>query len=205
MSTGSPVEFMLGPAPEDLARADIYAVLARFFYAPADPPLLDMMANSPPLEANESTGEFARAWAGLIAACAATNENAAQDEFDALFVGVGKAPISPYLGAWLPAAVSEHPLVDLHAFLLSQGLARQQAVSEPEDHIAAVYEVMRHLILQPHASMDAQREFFRHTIWPGVPRLCAALQANEHAQLFKAVARLASAFAELENAAFEML
>ena len=140
MSTGSPVEFMLGPAPEDLARADIYAVLARFFYAPADPPLLDLMANSPPLEADESTGEFARAWAGLIAACAATNENAAQDEFDALFVGVGKAPISPYLGAWLPVAVSEYPLVDLRAFLLSQGLARQQAVSEPEDHIAAVYE-----------------------------------------------------------------
>jgi TorA maturation chaperone TorD len=96
-------------------------------------------------------------------------------------------------------------LVDLRAFLLSQGLARQQAVSEPEDHIAAVYEVMRHLILQSHASMDAQREFFRNTIWPGVPRLCAALQASEHAQLFKAVARLASAFAELENAAFEML
>ena len=36
MSTAEPIRFLPPEAPEDRARADLYALIARFFYAPPD-------------------------------------------------------------------------------------------------------------------------------------------------------------------------
>ncbi len=204
MSDAVPMSFLPTPAPEDRARADFYALLARLFYAPPDDELLAGIACADELESEDATAGLALAWRDLKLACAASDEDAAQEEFDSVFVGVGKAEVSPYLGAYAVAAGSDNPLVELRAFLADLGLARQTSVSEPEDHVAALCEVMRHLILEHPGDLDLQRDFFANYVWPGGPAFCAAAAGSGSAVLYKAVARFALRYMELEHSAFEM-
>ena len=202
--SATPIRFLPPEAPEDRARADLYALIARFFYAPPDTHLLEALA-----EADEIVGEgdsvpLAEAWRHLQAACAAIDEEAAQEEYDALLIGVGKAVVPPYVGAHVEAASAESLLVGLRAFLAGRGLGRQASVSEPEDHIAALCEVMRHLISVEQATIEDQREFFERYLQPGAGALCAAIEAATEANFYRALARFAATFFALERTAFEM-
>lgn len=204
MSTAEPIQFFTPEAPEDRARADLYALIASLFYAPPDKTLLDALAEADEIVGEDDTVPLADAWRHLQAACAATDEEAVQEEYDSLLIGVGKAVVPPYMGAHLGKGGGEAMLVELRAFLAARGLGRQASVSEPEDHIAALCEVMRHLIAVQHAEIDEQRDFFARYVQPGAAALCAALEAAPDANFYKAVARFAATFFELERTAFEM-
>ena len=204
MTTAEPIRFLPPEAPEDRARADLYALIARLFYAPPDTQLLEALAEADEIVGEDDSVPLADAWRTLQAACAAVDEESAQDEYDTILIGVGKAVVPPYVGAHLGSSAAEGLLVGLRAFLAERGLGRQGSVSEPEDHIAALCEVMRHLIAVQQAAIDEQHEFFDRFILSGAPQLCAALQAAEQANFYKAVARFAAAFFELERTAFEM-
>jgi len=204
VSGAEPLHFVPPQAPEDRARADLYALIARLFYAPPDASLLETLAEADELVGEDDTVPLAEAWSRLQAACATVGEEAAQDEYDTLLVGVGKAPVSPYLGAYADRGSGDKALVDLRAFLATRGLGRRTAVSEPEDHIAAVCEVMRHLISVQQAGLDEQSDFFHRFLLPGGLSLCGAIAAAEQANFYKAVAGFAGSFFELEKTAFEM-
>lgn len=204
MSQAVPMNFMPTPAPEDRARADFYALLARLFYAPPDAGLLAGLAAAEEIEAEDATTGLALAWRDLKRACAASDEDAAQDEFDQVFVGVGKADVSPYLGSYAAVHGVENSLVALREFLAGLGLGRQASVNEPEDHIAALCEVMRYLILEQPGDLGLQRHFFTEHLLPGAPAFCAAVGKAKHADLYKAVSGFAAGFIELERSAFEM-
>ena len=73
------------------------------------------------------------------------------------------------------------------------------------DHIAALCEVMRHLIFVQQAGIEEQRECFHRFLYSGGVRLCDAITESGEADFYKAVARLAKSFFELEHTAFEML
>src|SRR5207244_10104665 len=88
---GQPVHFVPTLSPEDAARADFYALLARLFYAPPDTGLLESLAGAGELDSAE--GDLAQAWRQLRSAAAATGEAAVREEYDASFVGTGKAPV----------------------------------------------------------------------------------------------------------------
>ena len=204
MSSTETIRFVPPEAPEDRARADLYALIARLFYAPPDTALLQMLA-----EADEIVGEgdsvpLADAWAQLQRACAATDEEAAQQEYDELLVGVGKAVVPPYVGAHLGEGGADARLVELRSFLASRGLGRQDSVSEPEDHLAALCEVMRHMISVQQAELDEQRECFHRFILPGALNLCDAIVKANEANFYKSVARFSKSFFQLEHTAFEM-
>lgn len=204
MTKAEPIRFLPPETPEDRARADLYALIARLFYAPPDTQLIETLAEADEIVGEDDSVPLADAWRALQAACAAVDEEAAQDEYDTILIGVGKAVVPPYVGAHLGTSAAEGMLVGLRTFLAERGLGRQASVSEPEDHIAALCEVMRHLITVQQAAIDEQHEFFDRFILPGAPQLCAALQAAEQANFYKAVARFAAAFFELERTAFEM-
>jgi TorA maturation chaperone TorD len=205
MSTTEPIRFLPPEDPEDHARGDLYALLARLFYAPPDADLLQTLAEADEIVGEDDTAPLAEAWAGLQRACAATNEEAAQEEYDELLVGVGKAVVAPYVGAHLEGTGGESLLVGLRAFLAERGLGRQASVSVPEDHIAALCEVMRHLISVQRAGIDEQRECFHLYVYSGGVRLCDAITASESANFYKSVAAFGKSFFELEHTAFEML
>jgi TorA maturation chaperone TorD len=204
MSTAEPIRFLPPETPEDHARADFYALIATLFYAPPSGDLLDALAGADEIHGEDDSVPLAAAWTTLQAACAATDEEAVQQEYDDLLVGVGKAVVPPYIAAHAEKTGVEALLVELKAFLAARGLGRQASVSEPEDHVAALCEVMRHLIAVERAEIGEQREFFERFMLPGVARLCASIEAASEANFYKRVAAFAAAFFELERKAFEM-
>jgi len=77
-------------------------------------------------------------------------------------------------------------------------------VYDVEDHISGLCDVMRYLIEQ-NQSLDDQKLFFMHFVYPGVMPLCGATVAADAADFFKKVAIFARAFFEMENTALEMI
>ncbi|HEX2567745.1 MAG TPA: molecular chaperone TorD family protein, partial [Burkholderiales bacterium] len=159
-------------APEEAARANFYALLARLFYAAPDQALLDALAAAPELD--DAEGAMALAWRDLASAAAQADPAALKEEFDAAFVGTGKAPVTLYACAYSIRFTNEAPLAQLRGALAALGLGRQENATEPEDHIAALCEVMRYLIAQQ-KDLSEQRAFFERWIWPSAEPLCDAI------------------------------
>jgi len=189
---------------EEKARADLYALLGRLFYGPPDAALLRAIVGGGAIGGEAANAPLALAWRELGHACAASSEEAARVEYDSVFVGTGKAEISVYLGAYLGRAGADRVLVDLKEFLAARGLARRESAKEPEDHIAAVCEVMRHLIAEERASVADQKAFFNAYVWSGATALCDAIIDSAKTDLYKSVARFARSFLELERTAFDI-
>jgi TorA maturation chaperone TorD len=195
-------------APEDTARAGFYAVIARLFAAPPDADFLRALAQADELVAADPDATLPRTWNDLCAAARAMPAEAAQEEFDALFQGVGRPAVMPYASYYLAGFMMEKPLADLRSDLTALGLARAGGVSEPEDHIAALAEVMRHLIVHGACTEDerkqSQQRFFRRHLQSWYGRFCQALEAAEGANFYRHAARFTGAFLDLENEAFEI-
>ena len=193
-------------APEDQARANFYALLARLFYAPPDRELLDSIAAAGELHSADEKTPLALAWRELKAAAAATEPEAAREEYESVFVGTGKAEVTLYTTAYAAGNAARspirNPLVSIKDFLAARGLSRKQAVHEPEDHIAALCEIMRHLVAAEDAA--AQRNFFGQFMQPAVTSLCDAIACCEHIRFYRPVARFAARFFEVEHAVFNM-
>jgi TorA maturation chaperone TorD len=134
--------------PEDEARADFYALLARLFAAAPDAPLLAAVAAARPLESPPDGGDasaVASSWDALCAASATVGAGAVGEEFQALFVGVGRSEVSPYASHYL-GPQSGRPLAEIRAVLGELGLARREESSEFEDHLSVMLETMRLLV-----------------------------------------------------------
>jgi TorA maturation chaperone TorD len=201
MSVGAaPLQFS---APEEAARANFYALLARLFQAPPDQALLDSLAAEPDLEGAD--GELSLAWRELASTAAAADPEAIKLEFDTAFVGTGKAPVTLYACAYSIRYTNEAPLVQLRGELARLGLGRRAEVTDPEDHIAALCEVMRYLIAEQKRELSEQRAFFERWIWPSAEPLCDAISGSDATRFYRAVAPFAKAFLQLEHSAFQLL
>lgn len=203
MSGAQPLQFVRTLPPEEQARANFYALLARLFYAPADAALLAALAAGGELSADEPA--LAGAWRGLVAAAAQADPEAVREEYEGAFVGTGKAPVTLYSAAYLVRYSNDAPLVALRQELAALGLARREGVHEPEDHIAGILEVMRFLIAQREDSLDAQRNFFERWLRPAAERLCDAIEKSDQTSFYRSVARLLRQVCIIEHAGFEML
>ena len=189
--------------PEDQARANFYALLSRLFYAPPDAGLLAALGSADELEAQDEA--LAASWRELCQAAARADAAALREEFETTFVGTGKAPITPYTSAYSIRSVNEAPLAHLRGELAALGIARRSEAGEYEDHIAALCDVMRHLVAQQQAELSTQKQFFERWIGPTFGPLCAAIEARDLAPFYRSVARLAKSFFSLEQSSFEML
>lgn len=185
--------------PEEAARADFYALLARLFYAPPDAALLKAIAGE------TMEGDLADSWNDLARAAADADAEAVREEYETAFVGTGKAPVTLYTSAYTIRYSSEVPLAELRGELAALGLARRAEVREPEDHIAALCDTMRHLIAEQKMGLEGQRRFFNRWIAPAVDRLCAAIDTDASTCFYRHVGRFAKAFLTLEQLAFEMI
>jgi TorA maturation chaperone TorD len=190
-------------APEEQARANFYALLSRLFHAPPDAGLLAALGQAEELEADDEI--IAARWRELSQAARNADPEAVRAEYDAAFVGTGRAPITLYAGAYSVRYTSDMPLAALRGELAALGLARRTDAAEPEDHIAALCDVMRHFIAGQQRDLDEQRRFFERWIQPVVEPLCNAIDESEQTAFYKCVGRMAKAFFSLEQAAFEML
>ena len=187
---------------EDRARANFYGLISRLFYAPADPNLLAEICGSG--AAGEGGGGLYGAWRGLQEACQSAYPAVVRQEYDNLFVGVGRAAVTPYLSGYAETSSPDRYLVRLREQLAAWGLGRREGVFEVEDHISGVSDVMRWLI-QERRPLEQQREFFEVFVYRGAIPLCAAVHKTPLASFYKPVAGFAASFFELEKTAFEMV
>lgn len=193
--------------PEESARADLYALLAALFYAPPPQSLLDTIAATPVAAPEQDHGGLQHAWANLSSACKAAQADAVRDEYEYLFIGVGKPEVLLFSSYYLSGFMMEKPLVELRTDLEKLGLRRAESMPESEDHIAALFEVMSCLISSNPAStgrIDTQKEFFMKHIQPWAGEMCTLLAAHPASTLYASVADVAQAFFEVERQAFEM-
>jgi TorA maturation chaperone TorD len=191
-------------APEEQARADLYGLLARLFYAAPDPQFLSELRQFAPSPEPGTGDPLAAAWRELSDACRGAFPPLLENEHTELFIGTGHAEISPYLTHYTMRHESDTPLVGLRAQLAGWGIARRESVHEPEDHIASLCETMRFAIAVQQRSIEEQRDFFERYIAPGATRFLAALLTSENARFYKPVAKLARAFFEIEHEAFSI-
>lgn len=189
--------------PEEVARANFYGLLARLFYAPPDAALLDAIASSGAIDAED--GGIARAWQALAAAAGAADAETVREEYEASFIGTGKAPVTLYTTAYTIRYSSEVPLAALRGELARLGLARRSDAFEPEDHIAALCDAMRHLIAEQRRDLSEQSRFFGRWLAPAADPLCDAICAHPGALFYRHVANFAKSFFHLEHSSFEML
>lgn len=200
-ASDTPLQFHPPLPPEDRARAGYYALLSRLFYAGPDAGLLQLIANAEGMVDGDAPSGLSEAWTRLALAARAMDAEAAQLEFDEVFVGVGKAPITPYVSFYLAETAREKILVRLKEELASVGLARAGNAAEPEDHIAAVFEVMRHLIElgSDDAALQQQKRFFSLYLASSYAEFCAAISRSAQTNFYKPVGEFARAFLHIES------
>jgi TorA maturation chaperone TorD len=203
VSGAQPLNFVLSLPPEEVARANMYGLLARLFYGPPDAQLLETLAGASGMDAED--GEIGPAWERLCLAAGQADKEAVRDEYDTVFVGTGKAPVTLYTCAYSIRYSTDAPLAELRGELAALGLARREGASEPEDHIAALCDVMRHLIAVQKRELEVQGAFFKRWLGRTTGPLCDAIEAEASLSFYKAVGRFAKAFFDLEQSAFEML
>ena len=202
-----PLRFATADDGEELARAELYGLLASLWLAPPDAALLQQFRVAV-TQAPQPGGHLEAPWQALVAAMRATTVQAAAAEHEALFHGVGKPEVMAYGSFYLSGYLNEQPLAQLRQDLAALGLARDAERLETEDHIAFVLEVMRYLVAGDDiavCNLEQQRRFFRHHVQPWVAQLCAGTAAHPRAQLWRAVAELTAAFVAVDAQAFDLL
>ena len=187
---------------EDAARANLYALIGRLFHDAPDSILLAQLCRAP----DDSSGEnvpLEEAWRALQEACERAYPIVVKQEHDRLFVGVGKAEVTPYTSHYVAGISPDRHLVRLRERLEQLGLSRRNAAFEVEDHVSGICDVMRFLIVS-HYSMPEQILFFREFAYPGAAAFCRAVSGATSAAFYRYVAAFAAAFLELERQAFEI-
>jgi TorA maturation chaperone TorD len=192
---------------EEIARAELYGLLARLWYAAPDADLLAAVQVAP-TEAPAAGGFLEEPWRTLVGAARGTDATALRNEYDALFGGIGKPDVYLFGSHYLSGFLNDKPLVHLRRDLERIGLARDESMPETEDHVACLFEVMRYLIAAEDvevANLTAQQAFFSTHVQPWLPALCDAVAQHPKARFYADLAALTLAFAEVERQGFDML
>ena len=192
---------------EEIARAEMYGLLASLFYQPPSEELLAQL-QAAVTEAPQQGGFLEEPWRDLVAQARAMSTAQIAQEYNALFGGVGKPEVYLYGSHYLSGFLNEKPLVQLRDDLAALGLARDANMPETEDHVAYLMEVMRYLIAGDNVAvcnLTQQSGFFSRHLQPWVSRLCQTLAGHPRAVFYARVAALSEAFVSVESQGFDLL
>lgn len=178
-------------------RADIYSLLGALLAKPPDAPLLQLLHGIDPAATPPDTAMHV-AWRDLHAAALATDATRLQDEYFRLFIGLGRGELVPYASWYLHGFLMEKVLASLRRELTSLGFERRAGVAEPEDHVAAVCEIMGMIISDSDLYLR-ESDFFETYVGSWMARFFADLEGAETAVFYKAVGRLGRQFVDIER------
>jgi TorA maturation chaperone TorD len=193
---------------EDLARADLYGLIARFFHLPPDQALLDQVAATADQQDAADEAPLAKAWMDLVEVAINNSAKAWHDEFDLNFISVGKPNVVLNGSFYVAGHLNEKPLVYIRKALEEFGLEAAEEVTETEDHISALCEVMRYLIAGDDveiSNLTNQRVFFNAHIRPWYDDLCDAIEGIPEMHLYHPVAALTREFLAIEGQGYDMI
>jgi TorA maturation chaperone TorD len=192
---------------EETARAEVYGLLAALYYAAPSQSLHDNLRLAA-TEAPAAGAVLEASWSDLVAAAREQSLPEITREFDALFGGVSRPEVYLFGSHYLSGFLNEKPLAALRGDIAELGLARNEAMSETEDHVAYLCEVMRYLIAGDDvavANLTRQREFFSRHVQSWLPQMCEALAVHPKARFYRALAAFTQAFVGVESQGFDML
>lgn len=191
---------------EDRARAEHYAIFSQLF---ARAPDADFLRKLPALAAAWSSADspLGQAWLLLTDAARSVSAEQVEEEYTRLFLTIGRPEVMLFGSFYIAGFLMEEPVVEVRADLAELGLGRRLGVTESEDHIAALSDVMRHLIVTgPDApGLARQKAFFEGHLAPWVDALAKALENAPDSRFYSRTAALVRAFFDIERLAFDML
>jgi TorA maturation chaperone TorD len=191
------------PEPEDQLRADTYRVLGRLLAAPPDAETLDLFAAAP--VSNEDS-LLAVAWRMLAMSAERATPGDVADEYQTLFIGLGRGELVPFGSWYLTGFLMEQPLARLRTDMQKLGFERQDDVSEPEDHAAALCEIMALLAEDAGpGSLEVQAAFFETHIGTWMARFFRDMQEASSARFYRAVGQLGEQFINTDQRYLEMV
>lgn len=183
-------------AEEQHYRSSMYKALASLLRTAPDNDVLQQVAIFSAIE--QDVDEMALAMSTLGLSAQANDADAVDDEFHALFVGLGRGELMPYASWYLTGFLMEKPLSSLRDDLAALGFARSDSVHEPEDHIAALCEVMA-MMIDENLSLQQQSEFFSKHMSNWQENFFSDLSQAEAAVFYRSVGRLGQAFSAFEK------
>ena len=203
MTVSATVEMNTPPiAPEDQVRASLYALLGTLLLQIPDQTTLDHLS--------------AREWqCGAVGPTINTHSQIAKSmppasverEYNVLFIGVGRGEVLPYASYYLTGFLHEKPLADLRGKMRELGIQRKQGISEPEDHLGALCEMMAGMITGAFGepmSLQVQKEFFNAHIAPWAAHCFSDLEKAESAVLYAPVGSLGRLLMGIEQESFRI-
>ncbi|MEE2775012.1 MAG: molecular chaperone TorD family protein [Pseudomonadota bacterium] len=133
---------------------------------------------------------------------------AIEREYNQLFIGVGRGELLPYGSYYMTGFLNEKPLANLRRDMRELGIGRADGMSDPEDHVAALCDIMAGLILGSFlapASLREQNDFFRVHLGPWVGHFFKDLEAASSSIFYAPVGKLGRVFMEIESDAFKLI
>lgn len=180
-------------------RVDAWSILGKVLAAPPDERILELLAGA---EGAAIAGDnlLAASWDMLAQAAAKTSPAELEDEYQDLFIGVGRGELMPYGSWYLTGFLMEQPLARLRSELGELGFVRREGVTEPEDHAAALCDVMAMISAGDDAvPLEVQAGFFSRHIAPWMGRFFRDMQQAPSARFYRAVGQLGEQFVTLEG------
>ncbi len=182
---------------EDRGRAGAWRLLGRLLSAPPSASFLQDVAA---LKGDDTP--FGRALSALASEAKVAFPQAVDDEYHDLFIGVTRGELVPFGSYYQTGFLNEKPLVALRADMRRLGIARAKDVHEPEDHVAALCDMMAGLILGEYEASPCttvSTEFFRKHIDPWIDVFFSDLEQAEHARFYAPVGALGLALVDIER------
>jgi len=188
---------------EDELRAQVYRLLANLLRKAPEEGELKLISG---LSGDESA--LGSAFQKIAKTAGNSSAPDISDQFDQIFVGVGRGELLPYASYYLTGFLHEKPLAKLRTDMAELGVARGNNVSEPEDHIAALCEMMAGLILGDFGEvvpLQRQKEFFARHVESWAKLFFEDLAATNSSKFYGAVGEVGAAFIDIETDAFRMI
>ena len=187
---------------EEELRSQLYRMLAHFLHKPVDADGLKAAA--------QMTGDdtdLGKAIAAFAKIAAKSDAATITQEFHDLFIGVGRGELLPYGSYYLTGFLHEKPLAKLRMDMARLGIERRENVKEPEDHIAAVCEMMAGLIcgdFEKAADLEEQKTFYNAHVGSWAKHFFTDLEAAKSSVLYGALGSVGRYFIDIEGVAFTM-
>jgi TorA maturation chaperone TorD len=181
---------------EQQYRAGAYSLLAALLRDVPEQALLEHVTQLAAIQKTNDELSQGMSILGLAAKDSSTEK--ISDEYHALFIGLGRGELVPYGSWYLTGFLMERPLAVLREDLVRFGFERRSETHEPEDHVAALCEVMAMLVNEGE-DLAQQTEFFETHMSPWLDRFFVDLANAKSAVFYRAVGRFGAAFTELER------
>ena len=191
-----------GIEPGEQARADVYRLLGALLAAPPGEAMIDMLRGISPQQAPDGDA-MAAAWQALRSAAEQADTTRLEEEYFSLFIGLGRGEVVPYASFYIHGFLMEKVLASLRGELAGLGIERRREVAEPEDHVAALCEVMG-MIISGHGLHLKQSAFFEAYVGSWAGRFFEDLGNAGSADFYRAVAQVGSEFLAVERYYFSL-